>query len=160
VNPTFASTRREAVFQSQTEAHSRSCPDDLAQSSTAHDASVAYPCPDLEQQDVSAQVELEHADTPGQHLEVAAGQPPTDVPMTGALSPDLVRVGGNRRRRGADEDVPHSLLVDADDGSLKRRHAVLVHLWFWADTRHVLSVEPHSGRTEVGYYRLKVRISM
>jgi hypothetical protein len=43
VNPTLASTRREAVFQSQTVAHRRSYPDDLAQSSTANEASVAYP---------------------------------------------------------------------------------------------------------------------
>ena len=41
MNPTFASTRREAVFQPQTVAHSRSYPVDLAQSSTAHEASVA-----------------------------------------------------------------------------------------------------------------------
>ena len=41
VNPTFSKTRREAVFQSQTVAHSRSYPDDLAQSSPAHEASVA-----------------------------------------------------------------------------------------------------------------------
>ena len=31
VNPTLASTRREAVFHSQTVAHRRSYPDDLAQ---------------------------------------------------------------------------------------------------------------------------------
>ena len=43
VNPSLASTRREAVFQSQTVAHRRSYPDDLAQSSTANEASVAYP---------------------------------------------------------------------------------------------------------------------
>lgn len=43
VNPTLASTRREAVFQSQTVAHRRSYPDDLAQSRTASAASVAYP---------------------------------------------------------------------------------------------------------------------
>ena len=43
VNPTFASTRREAVFHSQTVAHRRSHPDDLAQSTTANEASVAYP---------------------------------------------------------------------------------------------------------------------
>lgn len=40
-NPTWARTRREAVFQSQTVAETRSKPDDLAQSSTAHEASVA-----------------------------------------------------------------------------------------------------------------------
>jgi hypothetical protein len=43
VNPTLASTRREAVFHSQTVAHRRSYPDDLAQSSTANEASDAYP---------------------------------------------------------------------------------------------------------------------
>lgn len=43
VNPSLASTRREAVFHSQTVAHTRSYPDDLAQSRTAHEASVAYP---------------------------------------------------------------------------------------------------------------------
>ncbi len=43
VNPTLARTRREAVFQSQTVAHRRSCPDDLAQSRTTNEASVAYP---------------------------------------------------------------------------------------------------------------------
>lgn len=43
VNPTLASTRREAVFQSQTVAHRRSNPDDLAHSRTANEASVAYP---------------------------------------------------------------------------------------------------------------------
>ncbi len=41
MNPTFDSTRREAVFQSQTEARSRSYPSVLAQSSTAQEASVA-----------------------------------------------------------------------------------------------------------------------
>jgi hypothetical protein len=44
-NPTLANTRREAVFQSQTVAHSRSCPDDFAYSRTANDASVANPRP-------------------------------------------------------------------------------------------------------------------
>jgi integrase len=43
VNPTLASTRREAVFHSQTVAHRCSHPDDLAQSRTANEASVAYP---------------------------------------------------------------------------------------------------------------------
>jgi hypothetical protein len=41
VNPSLASTRREAVFQSQTVAQRRSYPDDLAQSRTANEASVA-----------------------------------------------------------------------------------------------------------------------
>lgn len=40
-NPSLASTRREAVFHSQTVAHGHSCPDDLAHSRTAHEASVA-----------------------------------------------------------------------------------------------------------------------
>lgn len=43
VNPTLASTLREAVFQSQTVAHRRSYPDDRAHSRTANEASVAYP---------------------------------------------------------------------------------------------------------------------
>jgi hypothetical protein len=43
VNPTLSSTRREAVFHSQTVAHTRSNPDVLAQSNTALEASVAYP---------------------------------------------------------------------------------------------------------------------
>ncbi len=43
VNPTSASTLREAVFQSQTVAHRRSYPDDRAHSTTANEASVAYP---------------------------------------------------------------------------------------------------------------------
>ena len=41
VNPTRASTRREAVFQSQTVAQRRSYPDALAHSRTADEASVA-----------------------------------------------------------------------------------------------------------------------
>ena len=45
VKPTLSSTRRDALFQSQTPAHNRSYPEDLAQSMTASDASVAYPCP-------------------------------------------------------------------------------------------------------------------
>ena len=43
VNPTLASTRREAVFHSQTVAHRCSYPSVLAQSRTANEASVAYP---------------------------------------------------------------------------------------------------------------------
>ncbi len=43
VNPTLASTLREAAFQSQTVAHRRSYPDDRAHSRTANEASVAYP---------------------------------------------------------------------------------------------------------------------
>jgi len=43
LKPSLASTRRAAVFQSQTVAHRRSYPDVLAQSRTADEASVAYP---------------------------------------------------------------------------------------------------------------------
>ena len=43
VNPTLAITRREAMFHSQTVAHRRGYPDDLAQSRTASEASVANP---------------------------------------------------------------------------------------------------------------------
>jgi hypothetical protein len=41
VKPSFASTRREMTFRSQTDAPSRSWPDTAARSSTAHPASVA-----------------------------------------------------------------------------------------------------------------------
>jgi hypothetical protein len=41
VNPTLASTRREAVFQSQTVAHRRSYPDDLAQCQSPHQRYVS-----------------------------------------------------------------------------------------------------------------------
>lgn len=42
-DPEKSGARREAVFHSQTVAHKRSYPDDLAQSRTASEASVAYP---------------------------------------------------------------------------------------------------------------------